>query len=150
MVTGKKDPVKANQSLVRRRFSQLDKKDFSVLDELFDPSYVLHFSGMPEPMNLQTTKQLYTMLYSAFPDLHHTIDEQIGAGNKVVTRWTARGTHQGDWMGIPPTGKRVTLHGINIYTLRRGKLSESHVNWDILGLLHQLGIVSHRLQVSRK
>jgi|AmaraimetFIIA100_FD_contig_41_4520580_length_558_multi_6_in_0_out_0_1 steroid delta-isomerase-like uncharacterized protein len=139
--------VAASEALVRRRFAELDKKNFAILDELFDRSYVLHFSGVPKSMNLETTKQFYRMLYSAFPDLKHTIAEQIGARNKVVTRWTARGTHQGEWMGIRGTGKQITLEGINIYTLTRGKLSESHVNWDMLGLLQQLGVVSHRLQI---
>ena len=92
-------------------------------------------------MNLDATKQFYRMLYSAFPDLRHTIAEQVGARDKVVTRWTALGTHRSEWMGIPATGRQIILEGINIYTLTRGKLSESYVNWDMLGLMQQLGVV---------
>ncbi len=150
MRDGKKGSIEASEALVRRRFTELDKKNFAILDELFDPSYVLHFAGIPEPMNLDATKQFYRMLYSAFPDLRHTITEQVSARDKVMTRWTAVGTHRGEWMGIPATGSQITLEGINIYTVTRGKLSESHVNWDMLGLLQQLGVVPQRLQVPDK
>jgi steroid delta-isomerase-like uncharacterized protein len=139
--------VEANETLVRRRFAELDKHNFAVFDEMFDPSYVLHFPGIPTPMNLETTKRFYRLLYAAFPDLRHDIIEQVSARDKVVTRWTAQGTHRGAWMGIPATGKRITLTGINIYRIAGGKLSESNVNWDMLGLLQQLNAVTLRLQV---
>ena len=146
MVARKESPAAANAAMVRRRFAELDKGNFAILGELFDSAYVLHFPGLPRPLSLAATRRFYERLYSAFPDLRHTVVEQISAGNKVVTRWTARGTHRADWMGITATGKRVTFSGINIYTVRRGRLAESHVNWDILGLVQQLGATSLRLQ----
>jgi len=136
--------------MVRRRFRELDKKKFAILDELFDRAYVLNFHGMSNPMGQPATKRFYQELYSAFPDLKHTIVEQVSAGNKVVTRWTATGTHENDFMGAAATGKRINLSGINIYTIRRGKLSESHVNWDLLGLMHQLGAVPSHLRYESK
>lgn len=139
--------VEANETLVRRRFVELDKQNFAVFDEMFDPSYVLHFPGIPTPMNLETTMRFYRLLYAAFPDLQHNIIEQISARDKVVTRWAAQGTHRGAWMGIPATGTRIILTGINIYTITGGKLSESNVNWDMLGLMQQLNAVTLRLQV---
>lgn len=142
MIENEKSSVKANEAMVRRRFTELDKKNFGILDELFDPSYLLHFPGVSRPMDLGTTRRFYEALYSAFPDLKHDIAEQVSDGNKVVTRWTARGTHRGEWMGVAPTGKAITLTGINIYTVSRGKLSQSHVTWDILGLLQQIGAVT--------
>ena len=132
--------------MVRRRFAELDKHNFGILDELFDRSYDLNLPGLPGPMDLETTKRFYRSLYKAFPDLQHDIAEQVSARDKVVTRWTARGTHQGDWMGVAATGRTVTLSGINIYTVRGGLLAQSHVNWDLLGLLQQLGAVAVRLQ----
>jgi steroid delta-isomerase-like uncharacterized protein len=126
----------------------LDKGNFTVFDELFDKRYVLHFPGMPM-MKLAATKQFYRALYSSFPDLKHTILEQISAGDEVVTRWTARGTHRAEWMGIAATGKSITLSGINIYTVTRGKLSKSHVNWDVYGLMEQLGATSIHLHVPK-
>ena len=139
------DAIAANEAMVRRRFRELDKKNFTILDELFDRTYVLHCPGIPTPMKLGTTRRFYEELYAAFPDLRHKIVEQISAGNKVVTRWTARGTHRGPWMGVEGTGKPISLAGINIYTIRRGKFVESRVNWDLLGLMQQLGSVSVRL-----
>jgi predicted ester cyclase len=146
MVARKENSAQVNAAMVRRRFAELDKGKFTILDELFDSAYVLHFPGILRPLNLATTKRFYEMLYAAFPDLRHTLEEQISARNKVVTRWTARGTHRSDWMGIAATGKRVRFSGINIYTVRRGRLAESRVNWDILGLAQQLGATSLRLQ----
>jgi steroid delta-isomerase-like uncharacterized protein len=131
--------------MVRRRFREFDKKNFAILGELFDQSYVLHFNGIPQPMGLSDTRRFYEMLYSAFPDLKHTIVEQVSAGNKVVTRWTAAGTHRGKCMGVAATGKQINLTGINIYTIKRGRLTQSHVNWDMLGLMQQLGAVSAEL-----
>jgi predicted ester cyclase len=150
MVARKHNSTQVNAAMVRRRFAELDKGKFTILDELFDSAYVLHFPGISRPLNLATTKRFYEMLYAAFPDLRHTLEEQISARNKVVTRWTARGTHRFDWMGIAATGKRVSFSGINIYTVRRGRLAESQVNWDILGLAQQLGATSLRLQFGGK
>jgi predicted ester cyclase len=150
MVARKENSAQVNAAMVRRRFAELDKGNFTILNELFDSGYVLHFPGIPRPLSLAATKRFYGMLYAAFPDLRHTVVEQISARNKVVTRWTARGTHRAEWMGIDPTGKRVTFGGINIYTVRRGRLAESHVNWDILGLAQQLGATALRLQFGGK
>ena len=90
---------------------------------------------------LEQYKQLVTMYFSAFPDLHLTIEDQIAEGDKVVTRWTARGTHQGPFMGIPPTGKRAVVTGIAIDRFANGKFVENWNNGDDLGLLQQLGVV---------
>jgi steroid delta-isomerase-like uncharacterized protein len=149
-MTGTESSIKANEKMVRRRFAELDKRNFAILDELFRGSYLLHFPGLSAPLDLERTKLFYRALYSGFPDLQHTIVEQISARNKVVTRWTARGTHRGEWMGIPATGKRITFTGINIYTVARGKLAQSHVNWDMLGVMQQLGAVTHHLQTPGK
>jgi steroid delta-isomerase-like uncharacterized protein len=145
-----RDAAKANAAMVRRRFRELDKKNFAILDELFDRGYVLNFDDRSEPMGLPATKRFYQTLYSAFPDLKHTVVEQVSVGNKVVTRWTATGTHKRDFMGVAATDRRVNLSGINIYTIKRGKLSESHVNWDLLGLMHQLSAVPSHLRHESK
>lgn len=127
------------KDLVRRRFAELDKGNLSILDEVFTEDYVLEFPGDAAPLDLAQTKEFYSALYSAFPDLTHSIEDQIAEGDKVVTRWIARGTHRGDFMGISPTEREVALRGINIYRIEADKLAQSHVSWDILGLLQQLG-----------
>lgn len=136
--TSSSDPF---ETMVRRRFAELDKGNYAVLDEMFDPGYVLNFPTSEAPLTLDQTRRFYRALYGAFPDLRHTIHEQISARDKVVTRWTAHGTHRGTWLGVAATGRPVTLGGINIYTVTNGKLAESHVQWDLLGLLQQLGAV---------
>jgi predicted ester cyclase len=77
----------------------------------------------------------------AFPDLKGTPEDQIAEGDKVVMRWTARGTHQGELQGIPPTGRRVTVTGIVISRAAEGKLVESWEVYDALGMMRQLGLV---------
>ena len=123
--------------MVRRRFAELDAGNTSILDELFSPDYLLNFPGAA-PLTLDETKRLYQLLYTAFPDVQHEIHEQIAEADKVVTRWTATGTHHGEFMGVAPTGRRVSFEGINIYTLSGDKLVASHVNWDMLGLREAL------------
>jgi predicted ester cyclase len=134
----------ANEAMVRRRFAELDKGNIGILDELFTPSYKLNLPGFGKPMSLAATKRFYQLFYGAFAGLRHEIIEQISAGDQVVTRWTARGTHKGEWMGVAPTGKRVSFTGINIYTINKGKFVSSHVNWDLLGILRQIGGVEAR------
>jgi steroid delta-isomerase-like uncharacterized protein len=125
------------KEIVRRRFRELDAGNMGILDELFSLDYVLNLPGRT-PMGLEETKAFYEALYSAFPNLRHEIHDQIAEGDKVVTRWTARGTHESELMGIRPTGKTAEFVGINIYRLDGGKLVESYVCWDMLGLVQQL------------
>jgi predicted ester cyclase len=82
------------------------------------------------------------MYRTAFPDYACTVDDQIAEGDKVVTRWTVRGTQQGELMGIPPTGKQVTLPGVVIDRIAaNGQLVETWLQADVLGMLQQLGVV---------
>ncbi len=127
------------EAMVRRRFEELDRGNFSVLDELFDPSYQLNVPGLPDPLSLDATKRFYQQLYAAFPDLKHTIVEQMSARNKAVTRWVATGTHKGSFMGVASTGNRVEFSGINVYTIEHRKFVQSQVNWDLLTLFRQIG-----------
>ncbi len=137
----------ANKKLVAHRFAELDRGNLAVLDELFDPGYVLHFPGAEKPLDLEQTKEFYAALYGALPDLTHTIHEQVAEGDKVVTRWTARGTHKGELMGRAATDIEIVFTGINIYRIANGKLAESHVNWDVVGVAHQVGLIDRKTLV---
>jgi steroid delta-isomerase-like uncharacterized protein len=79
---------------------------------------------------------------AAFPDLHMSFDHQIAEGGTVVTRWTASGTHQGDFRGIAATGRSATIAGVFIHRLADGQIAETWTAFDQLGLLRQLGIAS--------
>ena len=75
----------------------------------------------------------------AFPDIQMTVEEQVAEGDRVVTRWSAQGTHEGELMGVPASGKQVTVSGITIARLADGKIQEEWSNWDGLGLMEQIG-----------
>ncbi len=138
-----------NKALVRRRFELFDRGNLGVFDELFASDYVFHVPGVEKPLSRAEMQQFYKALYLAIPDLRHTLVEQIAEGDKVVTRWTATGTHRGGPLfGVANSGRQITLRGINIYRIVGGLLAESHVSWDMLGLLQQLGSLPANLASS--
>jgi steroid delta-isomerase-like uncharacterized protein len=111
-------------------------------DELFDSSFVGHDVAMPEPIRgPEGLKEQAKGYREAFPDLKLKIEDQIAEGDKVVSRWTATGTHKGDLFGISPTGKQATITGVTIDRFSGGRIAESWDNWDALGLMQQLGVV---------
>jgi predicted ester cyclase len=113
--------------------------DPAFIDELVSSDYVLH--GTPEVRGPEGMKHFVTIYRTAFPDYACTVEDQIAEGDKVVTRWTARGTQQGELMGIPPTGSQVTPPGVVIDRIANGQLVESWLQADVLGMLQQLGVV---------
>ena len=129
-----------NKANDRRLIEELNRGNVNVYDELNVPDYVGHEASTTR-QGLEANKQFVSAYLTAFPDLHFTIEEQIAEGDKSVTRWTARGTHRGELMGIPPTGKQVTVTGITIVHWSNGKSVESWLNFDALGMLQQLGVV---------
>ena len=95
---------------------------------------------MPDLRGPDGHSEFVTMFRTAFPDIHFTVEDQIAEGDNVVNRVTARGTHQGELMGIPPTGKQVTVTGITIDHIVGDKLAESWGILDIWGMMQQLGV----------
>jgi predicted ester cyclase len=94
-----------------------------------------------QPPGREGQKQTITAVRAALPDIRSTIDDLIAEGDKVVWRWTARATHQGPLMGIPPTGKQITFGGIVIDRIASGQIVERWDQTDTLGLLQQLGAI---------
>jgi steroid delta-isomerase-like uncharacterized protein len=114
--------------------------DLDVIDELFSEDYVGHDAPNPEPVRgTEGMKNFLRMYHAAMSDAHITLDDVIVGGDRVVTRWTGTGTHDGDLMGIPPTGSSVRFTGIRIFRVADGKIVEGWVNWDVFGLMKQLG-----------
>ena len=133
--------VDEHKAIVHRYYEDvLNQGKMEALEELSTTKYVEH-SPLPGQANgLAGLRQRVATLRSAFRP-HFTIDELIAEQDKVVVRWTNRGTHQGDFLGIPATGKSFTITGIDIHALRDGKMAE---HWDVvdqLGLLQQLGLI---------
>lgn len=115
----------------------------TVIDELVSPGYVDH-----DPTNPLTTlegpegvKQSVTIWRNAFPDVQVSVESQIAEGDLVATRWTARATHRGTLLNIPPTGRQVNVTGIFYERYQDGKILETWTEFDALGLLQQLGAV---------
>ena len=129
-----------NKANVRRGFEAVNQKNLAVFDELLTPDIVVHTASTTN-QGLEAYKQVLSMYMTAFPDLHFTIEDMIADGDTVVVRYTTRGTHQGNFMGIPPTGKQVSETGIFIDRIVNGKAVEQWINGDDLGLLQQLGVV---------
>jgi steroid delta-isomerase-like uncharacterized protein len=115
--------------------------DLDLVDELFAPDYVGHPSGPEQELRgPQGVKEYIGRLRDGVPDLTLTIEDQVADGDKVATRWTARGTHDGQLLGAAPTGRTATVTGITIQRLGAGRIVEGWTSWDMLGLLQQLGI----------
>lgn len=115
-----------------------------VIDELLAPDYVDHTPRGPEPESVQgpeALKQAVQMFRTAFPDLHYKVDLQVAQDDLIATRFTATGTHLGEFQGLAPTGRKVTYTGIDMNRIANGRIVEAWVNYDALGLLQQLGIV---------
>ena len=133
-----------NKAIARRSFEELfTKGELEVADEVFAPDYIAHDPSQPRDLHgPEEFKQYVRMYRSAFPDLELHVEEQIAEGDRVVTRFTATGTHRGELMGIPPTGNRVTVTGITIDRLVDGKSAESWISYDAMGMLRQLGVLA--------
>ena len=114
-----------------------------VIDEVLDPNFVCYDpnSESGEVRGADTFKGEIEYFRQAVPDLTYTVEEQVAEGDKVVTRWTVRGTQKGELMGIPPTGKQVTMSGVVVDRLSNGRLLETWIQADTLGMLQQLGVV---------
>ena len=129
---------------IARRFLEeaFNRGNLDVVDELVAPEFVNHDAALPEPVvGIEATKASIRGYRDAFPDMRMTVELQVAEGEQVVTQWTARGTHQGDLMGLAATGKQATVTGITIDRIVDGRIVESRTNWDTLGLLQQLGAV---------
>ena len=131
-----------NKAVVRRWFAETDKGNDAVVDELCAPDYVDHSPPVPGvPAGSAGVHRANELLRAAFPDTAHTIEDQVAAGDKVVTRLRARATFTGEFQGIPPTGQVVEIGGIVIHRLADGKLVEHWAHIDNLGFLQQLGAI---------
>jgi steroid delta-isomerase-like uncharacterized protein len=132
-----------NKEKVRRFFQEaFNEGTLSVADEIFASDYVLHDPTTPEEISgPEGIKQFVQMYRSAFPDTHITVEDLIAEGDEVVTRWTGRGTHQGELFGVAPSGNQVEVSGITISRFEGGKIVEDWTNSDTLGLMQQIGAV---------
>lgn len=137
-----------SQQLARAAMRQFVEKvwnegDLAAADQYIAPDYVRHDPAAPaDVQGLDGFKEVVAMYRTAFPDLRLDIEDIIAGGDRgetVALRWTGSGTHQGELMGVAPTGKQVNSSGHTFLRLEKGKIAEEWVQWDNLGLLQQLG-----------
>ena len=132
----------ANKAVARRLFDEvLNQHNPALIDKIYAPNYVPHSLPSGFSTDREGTKQFLSHYFHAFPDLQFTVEDMIAEENQVVVRYTGRGTHQGDLMGIAPTGMQATASAVLIVRIEDGKIVEDWLNLDQLGLLQQLGVV---------
>ena len=131
--------VDRHKTLMRRFCDDVMARGrIEVVDEIFAPDYVEHERACPSP-DAAGTKYLIGALRGAFPDLSVSIEDLFGEGDRAVARAILRGTHLGDLMGIPPSGKRIAFHTIHIVRFENGRVAEHWCESDTLDLLRQIG-----------
>jgi predicted ester cyclase len=133
-------PGQDNKAIIRRGFEAMNSQDFSVFEQVMAPGYVNHDMPAPVP-GPEGFKQVIGAFLAGFPDMRITLEAQLEDGDLVANRGTFTGTHQGEFMGIPATGKQVTVNFMDMWRLEDGKAVENWVRIDTLGLMVQLGAV---------
>ncbi len=134
--------LEENKAIELRFFEEVvNKGNLAVIDEIVAADFVQPDAPPGITTDREGMKQFFTMAHSGFPDFHSTLEDMFAEGDKVVQRFTARGTHRGEWMGIPPTGKQIAVQGIAIHRIAEGKIVEGWTSMDMLGALQQLGVV---------
>lgn len=129
-----------NKAIVQRYLDTAwNKRDTSIVDELVAPDFVQHAANVPPGRD--GIKKFFENLYVGIPDAHFALHSIIAEGNKVATMFTVGGTHQGPFLGIPPTGKSLALTGMALLVLRDGKITENWNEIDMLSALRQLGVI---------
>ena len=132
------------KAVVRREFEELYNKggNLDAAEEIYAPDFVGHEPTTGDIRGVESAKQFAASMRQAFPDLKASIEDQVAEGNKVVTRFSARGTHHGDTEDLgPATGNRVGITGVTTVRVSGGKVAESWDHYDALGMMQQLGLV---------
>jgi steroid delta-isomerase-like uncharacterized protein len=132
-------PVEDNRAAVRRFYEEvINGKNLDVIDELVTPDVVDHTFGS---QGVEATKQFFRMLQQAFPDLHAEVHDVIAEGELVAARVTHSGTHQGEFVGIPATGRQTRVSGVDLFRMQDGRHAEHWGGPDMASLLQQLGVM---------
>lgn len=135
--------VEQNKTIVRNFWQEIwNKANFDAADDLVAANFLLYLPANPEPLQGPAgLKQWAHTVYTAFPDMHYQIEDEVAEGNTVVTRWKFSGTHKGAFQVIPPSSKHVTMMGISIFQIAECKITEDRAAEDTLGLLQQIGAI---------
>ncbi len=130
----------ANKATVRRAAEHLSQGNWDGYFEMYDPTAMFHGYG-PETLDLEGAKQFYAMVDEAFPHGHLEIQDAVAEGDRVAVRYAFSATNEGEFLGIPPTGKPVVLNGQTILRFENGKIVERWQQADMYGFMVQLGAI---------
>ena len=135
-------PEQDNIAVLNRFVEEvINQGKLSVCDQIVAEDFI-ELDPLPgQSQGRQGLKDVIAMMRAAFPDIHWGIDETIAAGDKVVSRFTWTGTHRGSFLGIPPTGKHIAVKGVVIDHIAGGKMADSRILMDSLGMMQQLGVI---------
>lgn len=129
-----------NRALYRRWFDDVvNLGKLELADDLLADGYVMHMPGAPGPLDSEGHKQMLRAFLTGFADWHESVDAIVAEGDRVVVWVTGTGTHTGDFQGIPPTNRSVTVTGVGMGRIEGGRIAEAWASYDALGLLQQLG-----------
>jgi steroid delta-isomerase-like uncharacterized protein len=129
-----------NLELLHRSLEGWNRQDLATYRELYAPDAVIRGVG-PEPLGIEETLGVYRAFFAGFPDLRLTVDETVEEGERIAVRFTVRGTHEGVFQGIPPTGRPVEVQGFSILHFSAGRIVERWNQLDQLSMLQQLGVL---------
>ena len=136
-------PEEQNTAAVRAFYETAVRGDLDALDAIVHPDYEIHDPTLPrEFRGVEGAKDLVSMYRSGLANLRVTIEHQFAQGEYVATRFTARGTHAGDMMGFPATGREVVITGLNISRCEGGKVAEEWEICDVVGVMRQIGVIA--------
>ena len=130
-----------NKAIVRRIIEDFNHGYLDSVVELSAPDFIYHGAPPGVPPTREGWKQLLAMFKTGFPDIHFHIEHLISEGDLVMVRFTGHGTHQGELMGIPATGKEVAFSGVVILRFANGKMVERWEEFDMMGMMMQLGVI---------
>jgi steroid delta-isomerase-like uncharacterized protein len=142
MVASSSSQEEINKQVVRQFFEFLGRSDTERMERLLvsNTQYSFHPSGMPQ-MDWTEHKQLLATITRAFPDLHHDIKDMVVEGDKVAVRLIVTGTHKGEFHGIPPSGRKLSLDEMAFLTIVDGRITEGWVTSDTMSFMQQIGAI---------
>ena len=130
-----------NKAIVRRNYETADKNDLTTFSEQLAPDLVLHYPGMPGPLNREALIQMMNVMFSGLTQRQHVFEDQIAEDDKVATRLTLHAVHTGEFQGMPATGKQIGVPQTTIHRIQNGKIVEVWVSSDDISMMKQLGLM---------
>jgi steroid delta-isomerase-like uncharacterized protein len=130
-----------NEALYRGIIEEINKGSLEVFNEFYSPDYFYYYpSNNPKPMSREETQEFLKMLFKAFPDFNLSIEELFAVEDRIIVRYIIRGTHEGEFQGIPATGNKIEISSTFIIRIENGKVVEEREDFDMLGMMTQLGM----------